>query len=56
MGKLNYQFMGGNRGYITLAIFILGLVVGRIHHFQYGPLEWLWRSLTYLNLQPFLKK
>jgi len=34
MGKLNYQFMGGNRGYITLAIFILGLVVGRTRFFE----------------------
>jgi uncharacterized protein len=22
--------------------------------FRYGPVEWLWRSLTYLKLQPFL--
>ena len=22
-------------------------------HFRFGPLEWLWRSLTYLRLQPF---
>ncbi|MBE6275696.1 MAG: DUF418 domain-containing protein [Bacteroides sp.] len=34
MGKLNYQFIGGNRGYITLAIFILGLVVGRTRFFE----------------------
>lgn len=33
-GKLNYQFVGGNRGYITLAIFILGLVVGRTRFFE----------------------
>ena len=22
-------------------------------HFRYGPLEWLWRSLTYGSLAPF---
>ncbi len=33
-GKLNYQFTRGNRGYITLAIFILGLVVGRTRFFE----------------------
>jgi uncharacterized protein len=21
-------------------------------HFLYGPAEWLWRSMTYLKLQP----
>lgn len=33
-GKLNYQFTWGNRGYITLAVFFLGLVVGRIRFFE----------------------
>ncbi len=23
-----------------------------LRHFRYGPMEWLWRSLTYLRLQP----
>jgi uncharacterized protein len=22
--------------------------------FKYGPIEWLWRSLTYLKVQPFI--
>ncbi|MBT8054878.1 MAG: DUF418 domain-containing protein [Xanthomonadales bacterium] len=26
-----------------------------LRHFQYGPLEWLWRSGTFLHLQPFRK-
>lgn len=26
-----------------------------LHHFRYGPLEWLWRSLTYRKIQPFKK-
>ena len=24
-----------------------------LKHFRFGPFEWLWRSLTYLKLQPF---
>ncbi|WP_134087856.1 DUF418 domain-containing protein [Olivibacter sp. XZL3] len=33
-GKLNYQFGLFGRGYITLALFILGLVVGRLGFFE----------------------
>jgi uncharacterized protein len=33
-GKINYQFGMFARGYITLAMFILGLVVGRIRFFE----------------------
>ena len=32
--KLRYQFGFGGRGYITLALFILGLIVGRIRFFE----------------------
>jgi uncharacterized protein len=37
-------------------IWILQLIVSPIwlRHFRFGPVEWLWRSLTYLRLQPFL--
>ncbi len=27
-----------------------------LQHFQYGPLEWLWRSLTWFKMQPFRRK
>jgi len=27
-----------------------------LSHFNYGPLEWLWRSLTYFKRFPFRKK
>ncbi|WP_202802609.1 DUF418 domain-containing protein [Galbibacter marinus] len=46
------------------ALFILGIVIYVVQivcskywlkHFLYGPLEWLWRSGTYLKLQPFRK-
>lgn len=48
----------------TTELFILGLVVYVIQiifsrywmkYFLYGPLEWFWRSATYLKLQPFKK-
>lgn len=32
--KLNYQFGLNGRGYITLALFILGLIVGRLRFFE----------------------
>jgi uncharacterized protein len=40
---------------IIPAIWILQLIVSPIwlRHFRFGPVEWLWRSLTYLKLQPF---
>ena len=33
-GKLNYQFGYIGRGFVTLALFILGLIVGRIRFFE----------------------
>lgn len=40
---------------IVLAIWALQLVISPLwlRHFLYGPLEWLWRSLVYLERQPF---
>jgi uncharacterized protein len=39
----------------VLAVWTLQLAVSPIwlRHFQYGPLEWLWRSMTYLQRAPF---
>ena len=39
---------------IVFAIWVVQLVVAPlwIQHFEFGPLEWLWRSLTYGKLQP----
>ncbi len=45
-------------------VFILGIVIYTIQaiysrywlkYFLYGPLEWFWRSATYLKIQPFRK-
>lgn len=40
--------------YIVAAIWLIQLVVSPIwlKYFLFGPLEWLWRSLTYWQLQP----
>jgi len=40
---------------IVFAVWILILVISPLwlKYFRFGPLEWLWRSLTYWKLQPF---
>lgn len=49
----------------TTELFALGLVIYTMQvifskfwlkYFLYGPLEWFWRSATYLKLQPFRRK
>ena len=39
---------------LTIPLFLAQVVFSRwwLSRFQYGPLEWLWRSLTYLKAQP----
>jgi uncharacterized protein len=41
---------------IVFAIYAAQLVIAPLwlRHFRFGPLEWLWRSLTYGKLQPFV--
>lgn len=43
---------------IVFAVWVLQLVVSPIwlRSFQFGPLEWLWRSLTYLQLAPLRRR
>lgn len=43
--------------YIVLGIWIFQLILSPIwlKYFRFGPLEWLWRSLTYWKRQPFRK-
>jgi uncharacterized protein len=40
---------------LVLAIWGFQLLISPIwlRHFQFGPMEWLWRTLTYLRRQPF---
>ncbi|MDR2948006.1 MAG: DUF418 domain-containing protein [Prevotella sp.] len=51
-------------GWGTTEVFVLGLIIYIIQiiiskywlkYFRYGPLEWLWRSGTYLEWQPLRK-
>ncbi|WP_051255135.1 DUF418 domain-containing protein [Pontibacillus marinus] len=39
---------------LVLVIYSLQVIASRlwIRSFRYGPFEWLWRSLTYMSLQP----
>ena len=50
-GKLQrFQLYG-----IVLLVWAVILIVSPIwlRHFHFGPLEWVWRSLTYWKKQPF---
>ena len=52
-------FMDVLSGFAILGIFIANLATDfRWHwlkYFNYGPVEWLWRSATYKKWQPFRK-
>jgi uncharacterized protein len=43
---------------IVVLIWILQLIISPIwlRHFLFGPLEWLWRSLTYWQWEPFRRE
>lgn len=52
-----YESVGAARLWgFTFAIYLcqIPLSVWWLSRFQFGPLEWLWRSLTYGKRQPFL--
>ena len=42
----------------ALIIFLIQIIVSTIwlKYFEFGPVEWLWRSLTYGKKQPFKKQ
>lgn len=42
---------------IAFVIYIFQLIISHIwiKYFRFGPMEWLWRSLTYGKIQPFRK-
>jgi uncharacterized protein len=48
-GKLEYYQLN----FVVVAIWILNLTVSPLwlRHFEFGPFEWVWRSLTYLKPQ-----
>lgn len=64
----NFVFLGAGLGYtgqvgpvyytlFGIAIFTVQIILSTIwlKYFNYGPLEWLWRSATYKKWQPFRK-
>lgn len=44
--------------YVVAAICVLQLIISPLwlKYFHFGPLEWLWRTLTYWKIQPVRKK
>ena len=42
---------------IVLAVWVVQLLLSTwwLRRFRYGPLEWLWRSVTYMQPVPFRK-
>jgi uncharacterized protein len=65
----NFVFLGAGLGYMGqvgpvyytlfgVCIFILQIILSTIwlKYFNYGPLEWLWRSATYKKWQPMRKQ
>ncbi|MBB5063551.1 DUF418 domain-containing protein [Granulicella mallensis] len=53
-GKLEYY----QAEYVLLFVWAVNLIASPLwlRIFQFGPVEWLWRSLTYVKLQPMLKR
>jgi len=44
--------------YVVVSIWIFQLIVSPIwlKYYRFGPLEWMWRSLTYKQIQPFKRQ
>jgi uncharacterized protein len=44
--------------YVVAAVWAIQIIYSHIwlHYFRFGPLEWLWRSLTYWKKQPFIRE
>lgn len=64
----NFVFLGAGLGYggkvgpvcftiFGVAVFIVQIILSTLwlKYFNYGPIEWLWRSATYGKWQPFVK-
>lgn len=43
---------------LAIGVFFFQILISKwwLSYFNYGPLEWFWRSATYLKMQPFKKK
>ena len=65
----NFVFLGAGLGYLGqvgpvyftmfgIVIFILQIIISTIwlRYFNYGPIEWIWRSATYKKWQPLRKR
>lgn len=65
----NFVFLGAGLGYMRqvgpvyytlfgIIVFIFQVILSTawLKYFNYGPVEWLWRSATYKKWQPFQKK
>ena len=65
----NFVFLGPGLGYMGqvgpfyytffgIGVFIIQIITSNIwlNYFNYGPLEWLWRSATYKKWQPMRKQ
>lgn len=63
-----FIFFGWGLGYLSsipnryVFLMAIAIIAGQmwlsklwLKHFYYGPLEWLWRSLTYFKMMPFKK-
>ena len=44
--------------YVVLGVWVVQLIASPIwlRHFRFGPLEWLWRTLTYVEIQPMRRQ
>lgn len=44
--------------YVVAGVWIFQIIFSHVwlRYFLFGPFEWLWRSLTYMRKQPFLKR
>ena len=60
----NWAFGSVFDGWGSTALFSFGIAIYIIHgiisthwlqYYMYGPLEWLWRSLTYLKIKLYKK-
>ena len=51
--KLSWTQMYG----VVIAVIVAQLIIANlwVRMFAMGPLEWAWRSLSYMKRQPFLK-